>query len=160
MVRCHKMNNPGGAVTDGRLGRYQMRVENRINNTQSLASDSRVEGLSPQVNPGELKSITFVHAPEQFLAETQQYGAMFMPIWAYTLAAYIDQQENYDLRLCDLRFEKVHEVVEADLFVFSGTNQDYEGIIEAERQLRSRCPSFTFIIGGPVAWSLNQAGEG
>ncbi len=160
MVRCHKMNNPGGAVTDGRLGRYQMRVENRINNTQSLASDSRVEGLSPQVNPGELKSITFVHAPEQFLAETQQYGAMFMPIWAYTLAAYIDQQENYDLRLCDLRFEKVHEVVEADLFVFSGTNQDYEGIIEAERQLRSRFPSSTFIIGGPVAWSLNQAGEG
>jgi hypothetical protein len=36
---------------------------------------------------GGLRSITFVHTPENFLAETQQYGAMFMPVWAYTLAA-------------------------------------------------------------------------
>lgn len=106
-----------------------------------------------------LRSITFVHAPEQFLAETQQYGAMFMPVWAYTLAAYIEEQESYDLRLCDLRFEKINEIAEADLFVFSGTNQDYEGIVDAERQLRASFPNSTFIIGGPIAWSLNQAGE-
>ena len=44
-----------------------------------------------------VKRIVFVHAPNAFLAETQQYGAMFMPVWAYTLAAYIDLPEEYDL---------------------------------------------------------------
>jgi len=108
---------------------------------------------------GNLRSITFVHAPEQFLAETQQYGAMFMPVWAYTLAAYIDKPEDYDLKLCDLRFEKVEDIPETDLFAFSGVNQDYESIVESERQLRIRFPKSTFIIGGPVAWSLTEAGE-
>ncbi len=108
---------------------------------------------------GTLRSVTFVHAPEQFLAETQQYGAMFMPVWAYTLAAYIESQEGYDLRLCDLRFEKIDKIAEADLFAFSGVNQDYESIIDAERQLRIRFPNSTFVIGGPIAWSLKEAGE-
>lgn len=108
---------------------------------------------------GNPKSITFVHTPESFLAETQQYGAMFMPVWAYTLASYIEHPENYDLKLCDLRFEKPDDVAEADIFAFSGVNQDYESIIDAERQLRKRFPNSTFIIGGPIAWSLNQAGE-
>lgn len=108
---------------------------------------------------GGLRSITFVHTPENFLAETQQYGAMFMPVWAYTLAAYIEQPETYDLSLVDLRFDKADQVAEADLFAFSGVNQDYESIIKAEQQLRARFPHSTFVIGGPIAWSLNQAGE-
>ena len=108
---------------------------------------------------GDLKSITFVHAPDRFLAETQQYGAMFMPVWAYTLAAYIDRPERYDLRLCDLRFDEIDDIAEADLFAFSGVNQDYEAIVDAQSQLHKRFPNSTFIIGGPVAWSLNQAGE-
>ena len=108
---------------------------------------------------GDPKSITFVHTPESFLAETQQYGAMFMPVWAYTLASYIEHPENYDLNLCDLRFEKPDDIAEADIFAFSGVNQDYESIIDAEHQLRARFPNSTFIIGGPIAWSLSQAGE-
>lgn len=108
---------------------------------------------------GDPKSIAFVHTPENFLAETQQYGAMFMPVWAYTLASYIEHPENYDLKLWDLRFEKADDISEADIFAFSGVNQDYESIIDAERQLRKRFPNSTFIIGGPIAWSLNQAGE-
>ena len=107
----------------------------------------------------ELKSITFVHAPDAFLAETQQYGAMFMPVWAYTLAAYINEAERYELKLCDLRFDKLEDVAEADLFAFSGINQDYDAIVTAEAQLRQRFPHSTYIIGGPIAWSLNQAGE-
>src|SRR5262252_85065 len=108
---------------------------------------------------GELKSITFVHAPDAFLAETQQYGAMFMPVWAYTLAAYINAAERYELKLCDLRFDKVEDVAAADLFVFSGINQDYDTIVAAQAQLRQRFPHATYIIGGPIAWSLKQAGE-
>ena len=106
-----------------------------------------------------LKSIAFVHAPDRFLAETQLYGAMFMPVWAYTLAAYIDNPENYHLRLFDLRFDEINEIAAADLFAFSGVNQDYEAIVDAATRLRTRFPQATLIIGGPIAWSLNQAGE-
>jgi radical SAM superfamily enzyme YgiQ (UPF0313 family) len=108
---------------------------------------------------GDLTSITFVHAPDAFLAETQQYGALFMPVWAYTLAAYIDEAERYDLKLCDLRFDKLEDVAAADLFVFSGINQDYDAIVTAAARLRQRFPHATRVIGGPIAWSLKQAGE-
>ncbi len=103
--------------------------------------------------------IAFIHAPDDRLARTQQYGAMFMPVWAYTLAAYIDQPERHELKLCDLRFDKPVDVSPADLYVFSGINQDYETIVATHAALRSRFPEATFVIGGPITWSLNQAGE-
>lgn len=106
-----------------------------------------------------LTRISFVHAPDAFLAETQQYGAMFMPVWAYTLAAYVEEPETYEMRLFDMRFDKVDEVAEADLFVFSGVNQDYETIVATFSRLRDRFADAVFIIGGPITWSLNQAGE-
>src|SRR5436190_2065193 len=103
--------------------------------------------------------ISFIHSPDRFLAETQQYGAMFMPVWAYTLAAYIDEPEKYNLQLFDTRFEAVERVPEADLFVFSGINQDYETIVETHSKLKAQFPASTFVIGGPISWSLNEAGE-
>jgi radical SAM superfamily enzyme YgiQ (UPF0313 family) len=106
-----------------------------------------------------LKRISFIHSPDAFLAATQQYGAMFMPVWAYTLAAYIEHPEQYDLRLFDMRFEPVSDVPPAELFVFSGVNQDYETIVSNHAKLRDRYPDSCFIIGGPITWSLNQAGE-
>jgi radical SAM superfamily enzyme YgiQ (UPF0313 family) len=106
-----------------------------------------------------LRRISFVHTPNSFLAETQQYGAMFMPVWAYTLAAYVEEPEAYELRLFDTRFDRVDEVPAADLFVFSGVNQDYESVVATHARLRERHPTSVFIIGGPVCWSLNQAGE-
>lgn len=106
-----------------------------------------------------LRQISFIHSPDAFLAETQQYGAMFMPVWAYTLAAYIEKPETYDLRLFDMRFDDVEAVPGADLFVFSGVNQDYETIVATHARLRESHPDSTFIVGGPMAWSLNQAGE-
>src|SRR6185369_12234600 len=106
-----------------------------------------------------LQSISFIHAPDRFLAETQQYGAMFMPVWAYTLAAYIDDPEKYELKLVDMRFDRVEDVAEADLFVFSGINQDYETIIATREKLHERFPEATFIVGGPITWSLNEAQE-
>src|SRR5437762_10109317 len=106
-----------------------------------------------------LRRISFVHSPDAFLAETQQYGAMFMPVWAYTLAAYVEEPERYDMRLFDMRFDAADELPAADLFVFSGVNQDYETIVATHARLRERHPDSTFIVGGPIAWSLNQAGE-
>lgn len=107
-----------------------------------------------------LSRIAFIHTPDAFLADTQQYGAMFMPVWAYTLAAYIEDPERYDLKLWDMRFDDVEAVPEADLFVFSGVNQDYETIVSTHSRLHARHPNATIIVGGPIAWSLNQAGEG
>ncbi len=106
-----------------------------------------------------LRRISFVHTPNAFLAETQQYGAMFMPVWAYTLAAYVEEPEKYELRLFDMRFDDVEAVPSSDLFVFSGVNQDYESIVETHASLLQRYPESVFIIGGPICWSLNQAGE-
>ncbi len=106
-----------------------------------------------------LRHISFIHAPDSFLAETQQYGAMFMPVWAYTLAAYVDKPEQYELQLFDMRFDDVEHVTPAELFVFSGINQDYESIVRTHSRLRERYPDATYIVGGPISWSLNQAGE-
>jgi len=106
-----------------------------------------------------LKRISFVHSPDAFLAETQQYGAMFMPVWAYTLAAYVDEPEKYELRLFDTRFDDLDDIPAADLFVFSSVNQDYETLVATQKRLRERHPGAIYIVGGPIAWSLNQAGE-
>lgn len=106
-----------------------------------------------------LKRISFVHSPDAFLAETQQYGAMFMPVWAYTLAAYVDEPEKYELRLFDTRFDDLDDIPAADLFVFSSVNQDYETLVATHKRLQARHPEATYIVGGPIAWSLNQAGE-
>jgi radical SAM superfamily enzyme YgiQ (UPF0313 family) len=106
-----------------------------------------------------LTRLSFIHSPDSFMAETQQYGAMFMPVWAYTLAAYVEEPEKYDLSLYDLRFDSVADIPDADLFVFSGINQDYETIVETHKRVRERHPNSTFVLGGPIAWSLNEAGE-
>jgi len=103
--------------------------------------------------------ISFIHSPDAFLAETQQYGAMFMPVWAYTLAAYVEHPEQYDMKLFDMRFDSVENIPEADLFVFSGVNQDYETIVGTYERVRERHPDSLFVLGGPIAWSLNEAGE-
>jgi radical SAM superfamily enzyme YgiQ (UPF0313 family) len=103
--------------------------------------------------------LSFIHSPDAFLAETQQYGAMFMPVWAYTLASYVRNPESYEMQLFDLRFDQVEEVPEADLFVFSGVNQDYETLIATHAVLRKLHSGARFIIGGPITWSLNEAGE-
>lgn len=103
--------------------------------------------------------VSFIHSPDAFLAETQQYGAMFMPVWAYTLAAYVRNPERYDLRLYDMRFDDVTDVSESELFVYSGVNQDYETIVATHAKVRERYPQATHIIGGPITWSLNEAGE-
>jgi radical SAM superfamily enzyme YgiQ (UPF0313 family) len=82
-----------------------------------------------------------------------------MPVWAYTLAAYVEEPESYDLRLYDTRFDSLEEAAAADLFVFSGVNQDYDSIVAAHDLLRRRFPSSTFVVGGPLTWSFRQAGE-
>lgn len=101
----------------------------------------------------------FVHAPNPTYADTQNYGAKFMPVWAYTLAAHIPDDEGHVLSLYDTRFDPVAGISAQDVFLFSGINQDHGNLLYVMRELRKRWPAAIFIIGGPICWSFDRAGD-
>ncbi|MDA1101394.1 MAG: radical SAM protein [Proteobacteria bacterium] len=101
----------------------------------------------------------FVHAPDPLYADTQNYGALFMPVWAYTLASHVPADDRFELQLCDTRFDSLEQIEVVDVALFSGINQDQNSLIHAEAALRQRFPKMVSIIGGPICWSFNQAGD-
>ena len=102
--------------------------------------------------------VAFIHAPDPVYADTQNYGATFMPVWAYTLAAHIPDDGRFITSLYDCRFEPEDKITENDIFLFSGMNQD-SGSMEAVRaRLKKRFPKAKSMIGGPICWSFDQAG--
>ena len=101
----------------------------------------------------------FVHAPDPVYADTQNYGAVFMPVWAYTLAAHIPGDGRFELQLCDTRFNSLADVGAADVALFSGINQDHNSLLQARDALQRRFPDMVSIIGGPICWSFDQAGD-
>jgi len=103
--------------------------------------------------------VAFVHTPEPLYADTQNYGAQFTPVWAYTLASHLPDDNRYDLRLYDTRIENLSSITEADVFLFTGINQDYGMIVRSHAELKRRYPSGVFIIGGPICWSFYTAGD-
>lgn len=103
--------------------------------------------------------VVFVHAPDPNYADTQNYGAQFMPLWAYTLAAHIPDDGRYALTLIDTRLGPVAEIAAGDVFLFSGINQDLGMILKTQAELKRRHPSAKFLIGGPICWSFDQAGD-
>jgi len=116
-------------------------------------------GTAGGVTPGgRLVRCTFVHAPDPGYADTQNYGAKFMPVWAYTLGAHVPDDGRFRLALYDLRFERLDDVGEADVFLFSGINQDCGAMEKARVALKERYPEALFLVGGPIAWSFDQAG--
>jgi radical SAM superfamily enzyme YgiQ (UPF0313 family) len=102
--------------------------------------------------------IAFVHAPDTVYVNQQNYGAHFMPVWAYTLASHIPDDGRFDLKLYDCRFEKIDNIEEAEVFLFSGINQDYINICSTLDSLKEKFPNSCFVIGGPICWSFDQAG--
>lgn len=105
------------------------------------------------------RKLTFVHTQNRFFADTQMFGIHFMPVWAYTLAAHVATIPEVEVALFDERFEKVVDVGPADVFLFTGINQDYDAIVATRRTLKARFPNACFVIGGPIVWSLNTAGK-
>jgi radical SAM superfamily enzyme YgiQ (UPF0313 family) len=103
--------------------------------------------------------VVFVHAPDPNYADTQNYGAQFMPLWAYTLAAHIPDDGRYTLSLIDTRLGRLDDIAEGDAFLFSGINQDLGMILKVQAELKRRNPSAKFLIGGPICWSFDQAGD-
>lgn len=96
--------------------------------------------------------ITFVHAPEDYY--DQNYGTQFAPLWAFYLAAYVP--DNWNVEVLDCRLEKIADCQKADVFAFSGINQDYNSMSKARAYLKNKYPDSTFIIGGPITWSFKQ----
>lgn len=103
--------------------------------------------------------VTFVHAPDTDYAETQTFGVPIMPTWAYTLAAHIADLPEIELALVDTRFDPLIGVAPADVFLFSGLNQDHAALVDAQRVLRARHPRARFVLGGPICWSFHTAGQ-
>lgn len=81
-----------------------------------------------------------------------------MPIWAYTLAAHITDDKRFRMSLHDCRFPGGEDIARADVFLFSGMNQDCANLSRICRALRARYPEARFLIGGPICWSFDQAG--
>mgnify|MGYP002818589289 FL=1 len=111
-----------------------------------------------KAQPGKPYRVAFIHAPDPGYADTQNYGAKFMPVWAYTLAAHIPDDGRFATSLYDCRFEPEEKIAEHDVFLFSGINQD-SGNMEAVRaRLKARFPNSKSMVGGPICWSFDQAG--
>jgi radical SAM superfamily enzyme YgiQ (UPF0313 family) len=98
------------------------------------------------------RAITFVHSP--LVDFGQNYGARFAPLWAFTLAAYVPA--TFEARVSDCTSEPPRELGYADVFAFSGINQDLETLLAVRNQLKARHPRALFILGGPITWSFEQ----
>src|SRR5712692_10401678 len=103
--------------------------------------------------------VSFVHAPDPFYSAYQNFGNKYMPVWALSLAAHLPNDDAISLDLFDPRITKTNEIPQADLFLFTGINQDIAHLGEVQRQLKARYPSARFVIGGPICWSFDQSGE-
>jgi radical SAM superfamily enzyme YgiQ (UPF0313 family) len=111
------------------------------------------------VSSGKGLRCLFVHAPDPLYADTQNYGALFMPVWAYTLASYVPMDGRFNLQLCDTRFDSLAEIEAVDVALFSGINQDHNSLVRTHAALRKRFPKMVSLIGGPICWSFDQAGD-
>ena len=80
-----------------------------------------------------------------------------MPLWVFNLSSNLNNIENYKITLYDSRIHKIDNIVESDIFIFSGINQDLHMIKSVQENLRTRYPLSKFLIGGPITWSFHKA---
>ena len=75
-------------------------------------------------------------------------------MWAFTLAAHVP--DSWEAVIVDSIFESTAGIGPSDVFAFSGINQDVDCIRRVHDELKDRYPEATFIVGGPITWSLEQ----
>lgn len=113
-------------------------------------------------NPSPFQCV-FVHAPADSYVDNDLGGKFagprFPPIWAYTLAPYLSKDGRYALQLRDLRFDRLADLTRADLFLFTGLNEDLSSVLRAREEARQRFPDATFVLGGPICASFDRSGE-
>lgn len=103
--------------------------------------------------------VCFVHFVDLEIADTQMFGVHYMPVWVYTLASYLRDDSNLEINLFDNRVSPLSSFPSADLYLFTGINQDYKAIFGFLSGAKSRYPNSKFILGGPIVWSYKQAGK-
>lgn len=103
--------------------------------------------------------LAMIHAPDPVYATDQTYGAHFPPLWSYTLSAHIPRDGRFPLTLYDNRFDAVEDMREADVYLYSGINQDCAVLTRICKTLRGRYPGARHIIGGPICGSFDAAGR-
>lgn len=99
--------------------------------------------------------ITFVHAP--VVLYDQNYGTYFAPLWVYTLAAHVPP--DWEIAFHDCVLQGLSGVPPADVFAFSGINQDIDSLKMAFEAIKAENPEAIFIVGGPITWSLHEEGK-
>jgi radical SAM superfamily enzyme YgiQ (UPF0313 family) len=99
--------------------------------------------------------LTCIHVSEDDYQ--QNYGTQFIPLWAYCLAAHVPAP--WQLSIVDIRNQEPRGCAPADVFAFSGINQDVHAIKRVWSELKRRYPEATFILGGPITWSFEQQGK-
>lgn len=104
-------------------------------------------------------TVCFVHCLDKVVAQTQMFGVHYMPVWIYTLAAYVREIPDTQIEMFDIRVSEDSELAPADVYLFTGINQDYDAIINFLKYARSRYPNATYVLGGPICWSFQQAGQ-
>lgn len=128
-----------------------------------VSAENTAAGNAHGINPGGVAGLNalrcaFIHAPDPIYSDTQNYGTKFMPVWAYTLASHIPDDGRFEMALHDARFDPVDGIGAADVFMFSGINQDNANLESVRARLKGRFPDAVTIIGGPICWSFDQAG--
>lgn len=103
--------------------------------------------------------ISFIHTADRLYSDSQMFGLHFPPVWAYTLAAHLEDIPGIELALVDDRVQSLDAAVESDIFFYSGINQDFRAILANHERLKKRFPNAVHAIGGPICWSFQQAGR-
>ncbi len=101
------------------------------------------------------KKVNLIHSPQVYYEQNQ--GTHFIPIWAYTLSAYIPT--DWDVKIFDLSCHPDISIPPADVFAFSGINQDFPSIQMAFQKLKTIYPQSVFVLGGPIVWSFEKDGR-
>jgi len=105
-----------------------------------------------------MKKIGLIHSSNKDYAENQNYGLQFAPVWAFVLSTYI-KDKGHENELYDLNVHDKEIIGEADAYFLSGINQDLSSLLDVEKYLRQIRPGVPLYIGGPIAWSFDQAGQ-
>jgi radical SAM superfamily enzyme YgiQ (UPF0313 family) len=102
--------------------------------------------------------IGLIHAPNPTFISNQNFGLKFSPVWAYVLIPYLRKYGHVG-ELFDLTVVSNSSISHCDVYFLSGINQDLDSLREISQFLRSNFPTSRQFLGGPIAWSFDQAGE-
>lgn len=88
------------------------------------------------------------------------FGVHYMPVWIYTLSSYVRKNlPDIQIKMYDCRTSEDDILPDADIYLFTGINQDYDAIFSFLNEARRRHPDSRYVLGGPICWSYQQAGR-